>query len=253
MRTAGSLGERWTRGDGSLGQRAMMARAVCLVMALGSIKGVTTAGTKFEGESCGSDSDCYGGKKCLGGRCCRFTVQNYDAESNQMGEYAYQNPHAGCTACSADGDQEPFFEFSVPYNRSLSPGTCKSCDAETKLISNSLVYSWENKTLEGFGTMMDVSQGGQGRCAVPCENDEYGSHGGSSFYCAPKWEAGRHCGGSSDSPFCASGLCGQGLGFREQVWMARAAVGTLTATVGRSAWADGAAGSPLTSTMVGTT
>ena len=43
-----------------------MVRTVCLAIALGFISGVAALGNKLAGESCGNDSDCYGGKKCLG-------------------------------------------------------------------------------------------------------------------------------------------------------------------------------------------
>jgi hypothetical protein len=114
----------------------------------------------------------------------------------------YQNLYAGCTACSAPGATEMSW---WGYNHSLEPGTCKSCGSSTSLISHSLRY--ENHTLEGFGAMISVNPWQSGRCAVPCEDDEFGSHD-YGFYCQPKWEAGDYCEGSYKSALCASGLCG---------------------------------------------
>ena len=182
----------------STGRRAAVMRAICLAIALNFISSVAAQGTSLDGESCVSDSDCYGGKKCLGGRCCAFTVEQYEAEGYMMGD----NVFAGCTACSAPGDREMTWEG---YNDSLTAGTCKSCGGGTSLISHTLRY--ENYTLEGFGTMRSISPGRAGRCAVPCEEDEVGYHD-YSFYCEPKTSAGDWCDGSRDSPLCASGLCG---------------------------------------------
>ena len=205
MRTARSLGVRWVRENGSLGRRAMMVRTVCLAIALGFISGVAALGNKLAGESCGNDSDCYGGKKCLGGRCCAFTVQQYEQQVYQTGSVVPQNMYAGCIACSGAGDQEVTV---YGYPTELPLGTCKACDAGTKLLSNSLHYDDYNKTLEGFGKMLSFDRAGQGRCAAPCGADEYGYHYGDAFSCQPIWEAGQGCGGSEQSPFCASGLCG---------------------------------------------
>lgn len=91
-------------------------------------------------------------------------------------------------------------------NQTLSHGTCKSCDGSTSLISWGLQY--ENNTLEGFGAVDSISRSASGRCAAPCEADQYGSHYGSQFVCRPKRDAGEWCDGSYESALCASGLCG---------------------------------------------
>ena len=47
------------------------------------------------GGLCSSTADCYGGKACLGGRCCAFTQSQYEDTPSVN----YQNVYAGCTAC----------------------------------------------------------------------------------------------------------------------------------------------------------
>ena len=189
---------------GRLRHRAEVVLAISLVL---TFTGRANAeGGVLPGGVCSTTADCYGGKACLGGRCCAFTQDQYEATP-----YYSQNVYTGCTACGgtdmwSDADKLP-------------DGTCLSCNATTTRFD----ASQDSQVAVGpiNSGRSPPSYHAEGACLSACGAGMYTQlwidetmidSGGAAYlnvYCNTLMGAGYGCSGvSSPDLTCASGVCG---------------------------------------------
>ena len=194
-----------TCASGVCGHEFCCARASCPSGMCESMTGACLD-QSLPGGLCSSTADCYGGKACLGGRCCAFTQDQYEATP-----YYSQNVYAGCTACGgtdmwSDADKLP-------------DGTCLSCNATTTRFD----ASQDSQVAVGpiNSGRSPPSYHAEGACLSACGAGMYTQlwidetmidSGGAAYlnvYCNTLMGAGYGCSGvSSPDLTCASGVCG---------------------------------------------
>ena len=160
------------------------------------------------GGECSTTADCYGGKACLGGRCCAFTQSQY--EQAPYNADSSQNAHAGCTAC---GGKDMYAYVGADIHK-LPDGTCLTCDSTTTRLEGS---QDSQGVVSGIPIASEYSYGMEGSCLSACDADRYMTvslmadmeiQAGCFRMGDPPHTTMNGCSGEFPDLMCKSGVCG---------------------------------------------